>query len=239
MHSAKGLEWDAVLIIDLVEDRFPSRHASLRAEEFEEERRLLYVACTRARNYLGLFVPGAVYSRETKGEERATPSPFVRALSPALYEEFQECPGGRLARRKEQDRTARGNLRRAMAAPYGKGRVPEHGPFDASEAEREPPKRAAFSPEDDAPPARFGFSVPEPDEKECEADLREPTEAPVDTGCLSGTGKTDPSKCGFCRHRIFGRGKIVEHIPPDKCRVHFPNIGLKVILTNYLVLEDS
>ncbi|MBO4301679.1 MAG: ATP-dependent helicase, partial [Desulfovibrio sp.] len=37
VHSAKGLEWNAVLIIDLVEDRFPSRHALARPEDFEEE----------------------------------------------------------------------------------------------------------------------------------------------------------------------------------------------------------
>ena len=55
VHSAKGLEWNAVLIIDLVEDRFPSRHALARPEDFEEERRLMYVACTRARQELVLF----------------------------------------------------------------------------------------------------------------------------------------------------------------------------------------
>ena len=42
VHSAKGLEWEAVLVIDLVEDRFPSRHALGDSEAFEEERRLLY-----------------------------------------------------------------------------------------------------------------------------------------------------------------------------------------------------
>ncbi|HCF05833.1 MAG TPA: DNA helicase UvrD, partial [Desulfomicrobiaceae bacterium] len=60
VHSAKGLEWDAVIIIDLVEDRFPSRHALLDADALEEERRLLYVACTRARRRLALFSPEAV-----------------------------------------------------------------------------------------------------------------------------------------------------------------------------------
>ncbi|MCL1889932.1 MAG: ATP-dependent helicase, partial [Desulfovibrionaceae bacterium] len=57
IHSAKGLEWEAVLVLDLVEERFPSRQALLREEDFEEERRLMYVACTRAKSYLGLFVP--------------------------------------------------------------------------------------------------------------------------------------------------------------------------------------
>lgn len=227
VHSAKGLEWDAVLIIDLVEDRFPSRHACLRADEFEEERRLLYVACTRARNYLGLFAPSAVYSRETHGEERATPSPFIRALSSSLYEELQECPGGRLARRGKQERTARQNLRRALTSPYGAS----HGPND--NLDESPVPEGSSQEHAESLPSCTAF--PEPVEEK----YHESQEPPVDTGCLSGTGKTDPSQCGFCRHRIFGRGKIVEYISPDKCRVHFPNIGLKVILTNYLVLEES
>lgn len=44
--------------------------------------------------------------------------------------------------------------------------------------------------------------------------------------------------CGYCRHKVFGRGKIVEQLPPDKCRVNFPGFGLKVILTAFLTLED-
>jgi DNA helicase-2/ATP-dependent DNA helicase PcrA len=48
----------------------------------------------------------------------------------------------------------------------------------------------------------------------------------------------NPAACGYCRHKIFGRGKIVEHIPPDKCRVNFPGLGLKVILSNFLTPEE-
>ena len=46
-------------------------------------------------------------------------------------------------------------------------------------------------------------------------------------------------KLGYCRHRLFGRGKIVEEIPPDKYRVNFPGLGLKIILADYLTLEQS
>ncbi len=55
IHSAKGLEWKHVLILDLVEGRLPSRFAILRQEAMEEERRLMYVACTRARDNLELY----------------------------------------------------------------------------------------------------------------------------------------------------------------------------------------
>ncbi len=43
---------------------------------------------------------------------------------------------------------------------------------------------------------------------------------------------------GYCSHKIFGRGKIIQHIPPDKYRVNFPGFGLKVIMANFLILEE-
>ena len=99
IHSSKGLEWDAVILLDLVEDRFPSRHALVRPEDFEEERRLMYVACTRAREDLELFVPATLYSRQNGGNEPATPSPFVRELPFSALEEWQEGYTGRISKR--------------------------------------------------------------------------------------------------------------------------------------------
>ena len=57
VHSAKGLEWRAVFVIWLTEGRFPSAHARESREELEEERRLLYVAITRAKEKLFLTYP--------------------------------------------------------------------------------------------------------------------------------------------------------------------------------------
>jgi ATP-dependent DNA helicase UvrD/PcrA len=57
IHSAKGMEWDTVYVLNVVDGSFPSEFATGRAELIEEERRLLYVALTRAQNELLLIVP--------------------------------------------------------------------------------------------------------------------------------------------------------------------------------------
>ena len=62
VHSAKGLEWDAVHVLALSDGLFPMRHGADRAREgLEEERRLFYVALTRARRQLHLYVPTRYY----------------------------------------------------------------------------------------------------------------------------------------------------------------------------------
>jgi DNA helicase-2/ATP-dependent DNA helicase PcrA len=61
-HSAKGKEWDAVILIWAVDGWFPSTRAMEDEEELDEERRLMYVALTRARNHLAVVYPLNVYS---------------------------------------------------------------------------------------------------------------------------------------------------------------------------------
>ena len=196
IHSSKGLEWDAVILLDLVEDRFPSRHALVRPEDFEEERRLMYVACTRAREDLELFVPAPLYSRQNGGNEPATPSPFVRELPFSALEEWQEGYTGRISKRSTSfagdPAFSRPSLDipRELANPNA-GRV--KGVFPPPVIPEAKGNRAASK---------------------------------------GGAG------CGYCRHKVFGRGKIVEQLPPDKCRVNFPGFGLKVILSAFLTLEE-
>ena len=57
IHSAKGMEWDTVYVLNVVDGSFPSEFATGKPEAIEEERRLLYVALTRAQNELLLLVP--------------------------------------------------------------------------------------------------------------------------------------------------------------------------------------
>ncbi|MBM4286996.1 MAG: ATP-dependent helicase [Deltaproteobacteria bacterium] len=92
IHSAKGLEWDAVIIIWAAEGRFPSAYSLEREEELEEERRLMYVAATRARRYLYLTYPTVSYNRYL-GTTFNTASRFVRDLPASLLESLKVTPG--------------------------------------------------------------------------------------------------------------------------------------------------
>jgi DNA helicase II / ATP-dependent DNA helicase PcrA len=57
IHSAKGMEWDTVYVLNVVDGSFPNEFATGKAELIEEERRLLYVGMTRAQNDLYLLSP--------------------------------------------------------------------------------------------------------------------------------------------------------------------------------------
>jgi DNA helicase-2/ATP-dependent DNA helicase PcrA len=57
IHSAKGMEWDTVYLLNVVDGSFPSEFSTGKPELIDEERRLLYVALTRAQNELLLLAP--------------------------------------------------------------------------------------------------------------------------------------------------------------------------------------
>jgi len=57
IHSAKGCEWDAVYVIHAADGNIPSDMATGTAAEIEEERRLFYVALTRAKDFLEVLFP--------------------------------------------------------------------------------------------------------------------------------------------------------------------------------------
>ncbi|HEY0945406.1 MAG TPA: ATP-dependent helicase [Opitutaceae bacterium] len=84
VHQAKGLEYDVVFLIGLADGQFPGRR-SIEAGDVEEERRLFYVAVTRAKNELYLCYP-KVATRGNGGGMLLSPSRFLQEISPELYE---------------------------------------------------------------------------------------------------------------------------------------------------------
>ena len=85
VHQAKGLEWKAVFLIWAAEGKFPSPRSLKEIDSEEEERRLWYVALTRAKDELYLTYPLMIvdYNRQTVLQK---PSRFVTECPPALFE---------------------------------------------------------------------------------------------------------------------------------------------------------
>lgn len=82
IHQAKGLEWRAVFILGLADGLFPHARTYDKPHEIEEERRLFYVAVTRAKEQLYLTYP--LFSRDSI----LHPSPFVKELPTQSYERW-------------------------------------------------------------------------------------------------------------------------------------------------------
>lgn len=83
IHSAKGLEWHSVFIIHAVEGFFPSSRSAENLETLEEERRLMYVAATRAKQNLFVTYPMNIFDREA-GTTLSKPSRFISEMTKDL-----------------------------------------------------------------------------------------------------------------------------------------------------------
>lgn len=85
IHSAKGLEWHSVFIIYALDGRFPASRATHDEDELEEELRLMYVACTRAKENLFVTYPINMYDRES-GMVLSKPSRFIEGVDENFLE---------------------------------------------------------------------------------------------------------------------------------------------------------
>lgn len=85
IHQAKGLEWNTVFVIGLVDGQFPHHKVFDKPAEMEEERRLFYVATTRAQENLYLTYPVMNHSHITANHFNH-PSTFIEELPEGVYE---------------------------------------------------------------------------------------------------------------------------------------------------------
>lgn len=88
IHQAKGLEWEAVFLIHLIEPGFPNAKALQEEKGLEEERRLFYVAITRAMTHLFLCYPIAADYR-LMSMRMHEPSRFLREIDEELLEKYE------------------------------------------------------------------------------------------------------------------------------------------------------
>jgi DNA helicase-2/ATP-dependent DNA helicase PcrA len=92
IHSAKGQEWKAVHILNVIDGCIPSDMGTGTTEEIEEERRLLYVAMTRAKDDLHLTVPQRFYVRQqTASGDRHVYALRSRFITDELTTLFDSC----------------------------------------------------------------------------------------------------------------------------------------------------
>ena len=87
IHAAKGQEWSAVFVLNVVDGCLPADLATGSRHQTEEERRLLYVAATRAKRHLHLMVPQRFHvTQQAKWGDRHVWGGLTRFIPPALAE---------------------------------------------------------------------------------------------------------------------------------------------------------
>jgi DNA helicase-2/ATP-dependent DNA helicase PcrA len=116
MHSAKGLEFDVVYVIHAADGNIPSDMATGSAAEIEEERRLLYVACTRAREQLYVTHPLRYYTQPWNKADTHGFAQRSRFLTQAVAAHFEQIQTG-----PEQAEPDEGPLERVTTASIRAG----------------------------------------------------------------------------------------------------------------------
>jgi DNA helicase-2/ATP-dependent DNA helicase PcrA len=108
IHSAKGQEWDVVYILNAADGCIPSDMATDRPEQIEEERRLLYVAMTRARDHLHIVHPLRFFRRQQHrhGDDHLY-SPRSRFIPDSLLHHFERRKHARQSGRDDQPDSTR------------------------------------------------------------------------------------------------------------------------------------
>jgi DNA helicase-2/ATP-dependent DNA helicase PcrA len=108
IHSAKGQEWTSVFVLNTIDGCLPSDLGVGSTPEIEEERRLLYVAMTRAKDHLHLMVPQRFYTYGQRGQgDRHVYAQRTRFIPPQLLDRFERTSWPRPAQNGEAARPAR------------------------------------------------------------------------------------------------------------------------------------
>lgn len=218
IHSAKGLEFRNVFVVGLEENLFPGASAASSYKELEEERRLFYVALTRAEDHC--FLSYAKTRFKYGKSEFCTPSRFLKDIDSRYLNMPQE---EMLARQIEErgERFRRENTQRPvvrMERDYGyrERMVTDNGPsmFDGGEIPQEP--RRFVKP---APPGN----------------LRKITPA-VSSSAGQASSVQGLAVGQVIEHERFGIGDVINvEGTGDNCKatVHFRNVGNKQLLLKF------
>jgi DNA helicase II / ATP-dependent DNA helicase PcrA len=248
VHTAKGLEFDTVLLTGMEEETFPYRGLeSDESDELEEERRLAYVAITRARRRLYI---SHVASRTIFGQTRYLgPSRFLEQLPEEVLERrglpaWASRVHAAAARARQTDfsdptpdeewdqrapdagAVARTGVTGRLGAPGRNGAAGRSGatgrtPFPAARATSD--RVVDYSAFDDVPSSGRARSPT-------------PPRTPGATLPIGMTGGLPRGTRVF--HRRFGTGIVEESEGPDKVVARFKGFGPKKVLLEYLTLKE-
>lgn len=230
MHAAKGLEFPLVFIAGLEENLFPHSRASDNQSELEEERRLCYVAITRAEKYLYLT---HAMKRRVYGEEMASePSRFLNEFPVELIEDLSKGPSWLRFANKVSTKE---NLA-AIDALTGKAPPPvkrtsnfQGQTYNSRDSVNEFFKRQGLKM--DAEPAKS---------KLVKRDASDSPRSSSSSGSSGGSGKF---KVGTrVRHAKFGVGLVVRTEGEGdnvKLTINFPGYGQKKMVEKFAGLEKA
>lgn len=252
IHSAKGLEFPYVFVVGMEDGIFPGDAAKYNEEDMEEERRLCYVAITRAKKELYL---SSSRTRMIFGQTRRNPpSTFLSEIDPSLLDETQSpelssygsgfgagygsystnVPGGRSgysgASRGYLNSEYNAKTRGGFGSGYSSGFVSGGHESPNSYGGRHTVQSVGFG-------AGYGRS-------------RGGSTAPAGAGTstLTGTVSAAPKKKeavsyapgDLVDHRVFGRGRVIKATPiAGDCivEIQFDRVGVKKTMANYAPLK--
>ncbi|HEX8267211.1 MAG TPA: UvrD-helicase domain-containing protein [Pyrinomonadaceae bacterium] len=239
VHAAKGLEFPVVFLAGMEEGVFPHARSVANPQEMEEERRLAYVAITRAERLL--YVTHAMRRRVYGEDLAAEPSPFLNELPLDLIEDMTRGGGSWLSfaknpatkSNKEALRALKGEQEKPRATYTGKtyNSADAIGEFFKNRGGNQTPKSNSQNPKQpERPNFSFGSQKPQiikpaPGEKS--------TKLKDQSGFLPGT---------YVKHPKYGKGLVLrrEGTGDDaKLTVSFPGFGQKKLIEKYANLEKA
>ncbi len=230
IHSAKGLEFSTVFIVGLEEDLFPNQCAKSSLREMEEERRLFYVAITRAKDHCIL---STAQSRYKYGQfNYCSPSCFIKELDSRFV-----LPQGGVRQARPQSQQGGGMFGRTNGFSGGRTAIPGSGRPLFEQRSVQPAtgrygvERAGWRQEESLPERRVAPSS---------ANLRRV--ADVERSSVAGlVGNYDRLRVGVeVEHDRFGVGEVLSLEGKDdntKAVIKFRNAGVKTLLLKFARLK--
>ncbi len=236
VHAAKGLEFRVVFVVGMEENLFPNQMASTSPRELEEERRLFYVALTRAKEqcYLSYAQNRYKYGKS----EFCAPSPFLRDIAPQYLE--LHSSGSSPSARPRQTSGLRPNLRPLGPHPQqphpqplsqGEGRRPypqQPHPRPLSQGEGRP----SAASRNDLLPSPLGEGSGVRSEGSGVRSSASPSPEVQATQTAAGTLVVGTQ----IEHARFGRGEVIALAGTGidaKATVRFQNVGVKQLLLRF------